>query len=57
MNNFEDKSNQEILFELKVMEADHEALKIKTIKLIDEMDALEKEAAKAKLTLMNRLKV
>jgi len=56
MNKLEDKSNNEILFEIKQMEADHEALKLKMVKDYDKMVELEKKFDQANKILLKRLK-
>lgn len=52
----EEKSNNEILFEIKQMEADHEALKLKMLKDYDKLVEIEKKFEKANLILLKRLK-
>jgi len=52
----EEKSNNEILFEIKQMEADHEALKLKMIKDFDKMVELEKRFDVANKIIVKRLK-
>ena len=54
--NLEDKSNNEILFEIKQMEADYEALKLKMLKDYDKLVEIEKRFQKANLILLKRLK-
>jgi hypothetical protein len=54
--NLEDKSNNEILFEIKQMEADYEALKLKMLKDYDKLVEIEKNFQKANLLLLKRLK-
>lgn len=56
MDKLEDKSNNEILFEIKQMEADHEALKLKMLKDYDKMVELEKKFDQANKILLKRLK-
>jgi len=56
MDKLEDKSNNEILFEIKQMEADHEALKLKMLKDYDKMIELEKKFDQANKILLKRLK-
>jgi hypothetical protein len=56
MEKLEDKSNNEILFEIKQMEADHEALKLKMLKDYDKMVELEKKFDQANKILLKRLK-
>jgi len=57
MEDLENKSNNEILFEIKQMEADYEALKIKMLKDFDKMEEIEKRFNKANAILLKRLKV
>lgn len=52
----EDKSNNEILFEIKQMEADHESLKLKMIKDYDKMVDIELRFDRANKILVKRLK-
>jgi hypothetical protein len=52
----EDKSNNEILFEIKQMEADHEAIKMKMLKDYDKMVELEKRFDVANKIILKRLK-
>lgn len=56
MNELENKTNNEILFEIKQMEADHESLKIKMIKDYDKMIEIEKRFDQANKLLVKRLK-
>lgn len=53
---FESLSNNEILFKIKQMEADYEALKIKILKDYDALENLEKEFTKAQAIILKRLK-
>jgi hypothetical protein len=55
-NDLQDKSNNEILFEIKQLQADHEALKIKMLNDFDELEKIEKRFAKANEILLKRLK-
>jgi hypothetical protein len=52
----EEKSNNEILFEIKQMEADHESLKLKMLKDYDKLVEIEKRFERANLILLKRLK-
>jgi hypothetical protein len=52
----EDKSNNEILFEIKQLEADHEALKLKMLKDYDKLVDIELRFDKANKILVKRLK-
>ena len=54
--NFENMSNNDILFRIKQMEADHEAIKLKMLKDYDIMVEIEKKFDKANQILINRLK-
>jgi hypothetical protein len=56
MNDLENKSNNEILFEVKQMEADYEAIKIKMLKDYDKMLEIEKRFDQANKLLIKRLK-
>lgn len=56
IEDLEAKSNNEILFEIKQMEADHEALKIKMLKDYDALIEIEKRFDKANKILVKRLK-
>jgi hypothetical protein len=56
MEDFENKSNNEILFAIKQMEADYEALKIKMLKDYDKMEELEATYDLAHRVLSRRLK-
>lgn len=56
LDTLEDKSNNEILFEIKQLQADHEALKLKMLLDFDKLVELEKRFAKANQILVNRLK-
>lgn len=55
-DDFESKSNNEILFEIKQMEADHEALKLKMLKDYDKLVEIEKRFDKANKIILKRLK-
>ena len=56
MNDLESKSNNEILFEIKQMEADHEAIKIKMLSDYDKMLEIEKRFDQANKIILKRLK-
>jgi hypothetical protein len=56
MNDLENMSNNEILFEIKKMEADHEALKLKMIQDFDKLIEIEKRFDDANKILIKRLK-
>lgn len=56
MNELENKSNNEILFDIKQMEADHEALKLKMLQDYDKMVEIEKRFDDANKLLVKRLK-
>ena len=56
MSDLENKSNNEILFEIKQMEADHEALKLKMLQDYDKMVEIEKRFDDANKLLVKRLK-
>jgi hypothetical protein len=52
----EGKSNNEILFEIKQMEADHEAIKLKMIQDYDKLVEIEKRFEAANKIILKRLK-
>lgn len=56
MNELEQKSNNELLFEIKQMEADYEAVKLKINQKLDELDEIERRFAIATKILHERLK-
>ena len=56
MTDLENKSNNEILFEIKQMEADYEAIKIKMLNDYDKMLEIEKRFDQANKLLVKRLK-
>jgi hypothetical protein len=56
MDDLENKSNNEILFEIKQMEADYEALKLKMLKDYDKMEEIEKRFERANKIILKRLK-
>jgi ubiquinone biosynthesis protein COQ9 len=56
IDNLEDLSNNEILFYIKQLEADHEAIKLKMLNDYDKMVEIEKTYEKANLLLVKRLK-
>ncbi len=56
MEDLENKSNNEILFAIKQMQADYEALKIKMLKDYDKMEELEASYDLAHRILSKRLK-
>lgn len=52
----EEKSNNEILFEIKQMEADHEAIKLKMLKDLEKLEEIEKRFEVANKIILKRLK-
>ena len=56
MQKLEDMSNNEILFLVKQLEADHEAIKLKMILDYDKMVEIEKKFDDANKLLVKRLK-
>lgn len=56
IDDLESKSNNEILFEIKQMEADHEAIKLKMLKDYDTLIEIEKRFDRANKILVKRLK-
>jgi hypothetical protein len=53
---FENKSNNDILFEIKQMEADHEAIKLKMLQDYDKLVEIEKRFDIANKLIVKRLK-
>ena len=56
MSDLEEKSNNEILFEIKQLETEHEAIKLKMLQNYDIMVELEKRFDQANKILAKRLK-
>ncbi len=56
MDNLEDKSNNEILLEIKQLVIDHDALKLKMVKDYDTLVEIEARFDKANKILIKRLK-
>lgn len=56
MSNYNDKSNNEIIIEIKRLEVDHETTKNSILILLDRLDKIEKKAAEAKNIILKRLK-
>jgi hypothetical protein len=56
MDKLDDMSNNEILFLVKQLEADHEAIKLKMIQDYDKMVEIEKRFDNANKLLVKRLK-
>jgi len=56
MSNFKDKSSNEILMEMKQLEADHEALKNKMALDLDKLLLIEKTHAEGESLILKRLK-
>ena len=52
----EGKSNNDILFEIKQMEADHEAIKLKMLKDLEKLEEIEKRFDIANKIILKRLK-
>jgi hypothetical protein len=55
MENYEDKQNNELLFELKKLEADHEAQKVRIINEYDKLTEIESLYEKINDILAKRL--
>lgn len=55
MESFKDKSNNQILLEIKQMQIDHEAVKAQLLKNYDILEAIEKRFEEANEVLTNRL--
>jgi hypothetical protein len=56
MDDLENKTNNEILFVIKQLEADHESLKLRMLKDFDKMVEIEKQFDKANKIILKRLK-
>ena len=56
MSDLETLSNNEILFQIKQYEADHEALKLKMLKDFDALLEIEQKFEQANKIILNRLK-
>jgi hypothetical protein len=56
MENLEEKTTNEILFYIKQIEAEYEALKLKMLKDCDKLDEFEKDYDKLQTLLLKRLK-
>jgi hypothetical protein len=55
-NDLESKTSNEILFEIKQMEADHEAIKLRMVQDYDKLVEIEKQFDKANKIILKRLK-
>lgn len=55
MEELENKSNNDLLFEIKQMEATYEALKIKMLQDLDKMDEMDKRFDRIQSILIKRL--
>jgi hypothetical protein len=55
MEDLENKSNNDLLFEIKQMEADYEALKIKMLQDLDKMDEMDRRFDRIQSILIKRL--
>ena len=56
MNNLEDKTTNEVLFEIKQLEADYEAVKVKILNDYDKLIEIEKRFDQANKLITKRLK-
>jgi hypothetical protein len=56
MDELENKTNNEILFYIKQLEADHESIKLKMLQDYEKMVVIEKEFDKANKLISKRLK-
>ena len=55
-DDLESKTSNEILFEIKQMEADHEAIKLRMVRDYDKLVELEKKFDYANKLILKRLK-
>jgi hypothetical protein len=56
MASLKDKSNNELIIEIKQLELDHEALKVKMLKDYDKLMEIERQYAKCNLIINKRVK-
>jgi hypothetical protein len=56
MDDLENKTSNELLFEIKQLEADHESIKLKMLKDFDQMVEIEQKFDKVNKILLKRLK-
>ena len=56
MEDLENKTSNELLFEIKQLEANHEAIKLKMLKDFDQMVEIEQKFDKVNKILLKRLK-
>jgi hypothetical protein len=56
MNELDSKTNNEILFYIKQLEADHESIKLRMLKDLEKLEDIEKEFDKANKLIVKRLK-
>lgn len=56
MDDLEEMTSNELLFVIKQLEADHEALKLRMLKDFDKMVGIEKQFDKANKIILKRLK-
>lgn len=54
-NNWEDKTNNEILLEIKQLQLDHEALKLKIVREYDKLVEIENKFNEAQNVVKERL--
>lgn len=54
--NFEEKTNNEILIEMRTMQMDYDALKVRILSAVDMLENIEKNYAKAQKVMDSRLK-
>lgn len=55
MKNWGEKTTNQILLDLKQLEAEHESIKMEMIKLLDKMESVEKDFLDGNNTLNKRL--
>jgi hypothetical protein len=55
-DDLDSKTSNEILFEIKQMEADHEAIKLRMVKDYDKLVEIEKRFDEANKIILKRLK-
>lgn len=55
MKNWDERTTNQILLDLKQLEAEHESIKMKMMKLLDEMESVERDFLEGNKALNKRL--
>lgn len=56
MEKWDNMTNNEILMEIKILQANHDAIKLRMLKDYDELEETEKQFAEANKVIVKRLK-